>query len=90
MALAGCHKAHSVTLRWQPPLTQAGVSIVGYNVYRSTVSGRQFALLASHVARPPYEDKLVTNGRTYLYVVTAVDSKGVESRFSGEARADIP
>ncbi|MGB6776935.1 MAG: hypothetical protein WBD25_13440 [Terriglobales bacterium] len=81
---------HSVTLSWKAPRTVPGVAIVGYNVYRSTVSGKEFVRLASRVPGPPYEDRLINSGRTYFYVVTSVDQTGRESRFSGEAQATIP
>lgn len=92
LGFACCHKAqpHSVTLTWQAPPAVVGVSVVGYNVYRSTTSGAQFVKIASRVAGPPYEDRLVNSGRTYFYVVTALDQAGRESRFSGEIRAVIP
>jgi fibronectin type 3 domain-containing protein len=59
-------------------------------VYRRTSSGGEYVKLASGVAGPPYEDRLVNSGRTYLYVVTAVDQAGHESQFSAEASAVIP
>jgi fibronectin type 3 domain-containing protein len=92
IGLACCHKAtpHSVTLTWDVPPAVPGVSVVGYNVYRSTTSGNQFVKIASRVPAPPYEDRLVGSGRTYFYVVTALDQVGRESRFSGEVRATIP
>jgi fibronectin type 3 domain-containing protein len=92
LGLLGCHKAapHWVTLTWEAPPATPGVSVVGYNVYRSTTSGMQFVRLASRVPRPLYEDRLVVNGRTYFYVVTALDKTGHESRFSAEVRATIP
>jgi fibronectin type 3 domain-containing protein len=92
VGLACCHKAppHSVTLRWEAPPAVPGVSVVGYNVYRSTTSGRQFVKIATRVPGPPYEDGLVVSGRTYVYVVTALDQAGRESRFSTEVRATIP
>lgn len=88
----GCRKAepHSVTLTWDAPQAVPGISVVGYNVYRSTTSGGGFVKLASGVAGPPYEDRLVADGRTYYYVVTALYQSGRESRFSGEVRAVIP
>jgi fibronectin type 3 domain-containing protein len=46
--------------------------------------------LASRVPGPPYEDRLVVSGRTYFYVVTAVDQTGRESVYSGKARATVP
>ena len=92
IGLACCHKAqpHSVTLRWEAPRVTPGVSIQGYNVYRSTTSGGPYVKLVPRVAGPPYEDTLVLSGRTYFYVVTAVDQAGRESGFSGETRATIP
>ena len=92
LGIACCHRAqpHWVTLTWKAPPTAAGVSVVGYNVYRSTTPGGPFVKLAERVPAPPYEDRLVNGGRTYIYVVTAVDQTGHESRFSGEAQAKIP
>jgi fibronectin type 3 domain-containing protein len=92
VGLACCHKAppHGVTLTWEAPPAAPGVSVVGYNLYRSTTSGKLFVKIASRVPGPPYEDGLVVSGRTYFYVVTALDQAGRESRFSGEVRATIP
>ncbi|MFZ0800047.1 MAG: fibronectin type III domain-containing protein [Terriglobales bacterium] len=92
LGLAGCHKAtpHWITLTWEPPPASPRVAVVGYNVYRSTISGQQFVKIASRVPGPPYEDRLVVSGRTYFYVVTALDQAGRESRFSAEVRAPIP
>lgn len=91
LGLASCHKGpHSVTLNWHGSPATRGVSVVGYNVYRSTTSGGPFVMLASRVSEPHYEDHLVVSGRTYFYVVTAVDQAGHESWFSAEAKAIIP
>jgi fibronectin type 3 domain-containing protein len=92
VCFAGCRQAapHRVTLNWQPPVTVKGVTVVGYNVYRSTSPGGPFARLAARVAAPPYEDRLVNDGRTYYYVVTALDASGRESRYSGEIKIVIP
>ena len=92
IGLACCHKAspHGVTLMWEAPPAAPGVSIVGYNVYRSMTSGKQFVRIATRVPSPRYEDGLVVSGRTYFYVVTALDRAGHESRFSTEVQAAIP
>ena len=92
VGLACCHKVppHSVTLMWEAPPAGPGVSVVGYNVYRSTTSGKEFVKIASRVPGPPYEDRLVVSGQTYFYVVTTLDQAGHESRFSGEIQATIP
>lgn len=90
LALGGCRNSpHSVTLTWVAPPAAAGVTIVGYNVYRSTTSGGPFVKLASKVPTPSYEDRLVTSGRTYFYVVTSLDQTDRESRYSSEVRAVI-
>ncbi len=85
--LVGCHKAHSVTLNWR---ASTSANIVGYNIYRRPDYGSIFVKIATRVSRPPYEDRLVMNGRTYVYAVTALDQTGVESPFSAEVRATIP
>jgi endo-1,4-beta-xylanase len=91
LGFACCQKApHRVTLTWNAPPAAPGVSVVGYNVYRSATSGGPFVKLASRVPGPPYEDHLVVSGRTYFYVVTALDQHGRESRFSGQIRSTIP
>ncbi len=93
LALAGgCHKPqpHWVTLTWDAPKPSAGVEVASYNIYRSTTSGGPFARLASKVPGPPYDDHLVNSGRTYYYVVTAVDNSGRESGYSAEIQAKIP
>jgi hypothetical protein len=89
-SLAGCSGTHSVTLTWQAPAPVLGVTVVGYNLYRSTTSGGPFVKLASNLTTLCYEDRLVGSGRTYFYVVTAIDQAGRESRYSNEARASIP
>ena len=90
LGVACSNKTHSVTLTWQAPQPVPGVRIVGYNLYRSTTSGGPFVKLALDLTAPRYEDGLVGSGRTYFYVVTAIDQAGRESRFSNEARASIP
>jgi fibronectin type 3 domain-containing protein len=91
-AMLGCKGApHRVTLTWDPPPTAvAGNTIAGYNVYRSTTPGKDFARIAARVPYPWYEDRQVSRGQTYFYVVTTVDSGGSESKFSGEVTATIP
>jgi fibronectin type 3 domain-containing protein len=76
-----------VTLTW----TASTSTVSGYNVYRSTVSGGPYTkLTASPVAATTYVDSTVTASQTYYYVVTAVDSSGVESANSAEVSAVVP
>jgi hypothetical protein len=91
LGLVCCRQAgqpHWVTLTWKPPAPTGAA--VGYNIYRATTSGGPYVVIASRVSGPPYEDRIVISGRTYFYVVTAVDGAGHESRFSGEVRAQVP
>ena len=63
---------------------------MSYNVYRSTSTGGPFVKIASGIPNPSYVDQVVNPDRTYFYVVTAVDQRGQESRYSTETRAAIP
>jgi fibronectin type 3 domain-containing protein len=79
--------AHSVALTWNPSTSR----VIGYNVYRSTQSGASYTLLNSGpVSTTSFTDSAVTNGQTYFYVVTAVDSALVQSGYSNEVFATIP
>jgi fibronectin type 3 domain-containing protein len=50
-----------------------------YNVYRSTLSGSGYSVIASGLTTSTHTDNTVGNGVTYFYVVTAVDTSGGES-----------
>jgi Cep192 domain 4/Abnormal spindle-like microcephaly-assoc'd, ASPM-SPD-2-Hydin/HYDIN/CFA65/VesB-like, Ig-like domain len=79
---------HSVALTWSPS-TSSGV--VGYNVYRGTVSGGPYAQINSALdATTSDTDSTVQGGQAYYYVVTAVDSTGTESSYSNQTQAVIP
>jgi HYDIN/CFA65/VesB family protein/immunoglobulin I-set domain protein len=79
--------SHSVTLAW----TASASTVTGYNVYRSSVSGGPYTKLNSTlIAATTYTDTAVQAGQTYFYVVTSVDSSGVESAYSAEVSATVP
>ena len=70
----------------QVSLTWTGSNgATSYNVKRGTTSGGPYTTVASP-AGTSYTDSSVTNGTTYFYVVTAVDSTG-ESSNSNQASA---
>ena len=78
---------HSVALSWDSSTSQ----VIGYNVYRGTVSGGPYTKLnTSIVANTAYRDTQVQSGRTYYYVSTAVDSNNVESAYSNQTTSVIP
>ena len=79
--------AHSATLNW----TASTSTVIGYNVYRGTVSGGPYVLVnSSLVPGIQYVDFTVLSGQTYYYVATAVASGNVESTYSNQAPAVIP
>lgn len=78
---------HSVALNWSPSAS----AVAGYFVYRGTISGGPYSkLFASADTAANYKDSSVSDGLTYYYVVTAVDSSSVESSYSNEVSATIP
>jgi hypothetical protein len=80
--------AHSVALSWT---ASTSLGIVGYNAYRSTVSGGSYKLINfGLIANTTYTDQTVQSGITYYYVTTAVDSQGMESAYSNETVATVP
>ncbi len=65
--------------------------VVGYNVYRSTVSGLSYVRLnASVIPGTNYADSTAQAGNTYFYVATAVDADGIESILSNELKVILP
>src|SRR5579875_1326271 len=84
--LAG--ESHTVLLTWTGS-TSTGVT--GYYVYREAQSGQYAKLNASSPASgTQFTDTTVAAGTTYNYVVTAVDSSGVESSYSSPATVSVP
>ncbi len=85
---SGVMPQHSVNLGWNSSISSG---VVGYNVYRGTVSGGPYARINSNLDATPYDtDSTVVGGQTYYYVVTAVDSSGTESGYSTQTQAVIP
>jgi hypothetical protein len=79
---------HSVSLSWS---ASTSTNIVGYNVYRGTVSGGPYTRInTSLVAGTAYTDSTVVSGQTYYYVATAVDSNNNESAYSNLAAGTVP
>jgi len=78
--------AHSVDISWTASSTPG---VVRYNIYRSTVAGGPYTAIGN-VTGTAFTDLNVTAGATYFYVVTSVDSSGIESVVSGERSATVP
>lgn len=81
---------HSVLLKWNAPAPRPGVSVASYSVYRGTQAGGPYEEIASGVTTLSYTDNTVSNGKTYYYLVRAVDSAGNPSPYSEEVSAKIP
>ena len=80
--------AHFITVAWT--YTQGTDLATGFNVYRSTTTGGPYAKLTTtplSLTTLSYQDTGGNGGTKYYYVVTAIDSGGVESVNSSEASA---
>jgi hypothetical protein len=90
VGLSGAGIPHQVALSWDPPGSFT-FPIASYNTYRLTADGSAYQLLNSSVGpKTTYVDKAVKSGVTYGYIVTSVDSTGVESVPSHAVTARIP
>ena len=84
-ALAATAGDGSVALDWADNVEG---DLDGYTVYRATSSGGPYtALTGGLLSSSDYVDNAVTNGTTYYYVVTALDTASNESSNSSEAVA---
>jgi len=73
-----------VTLDWSD---NAESDVSGYNLYRSIGGNSNYELRAGGLVYSEYQDRGVTNGETYYYMVKAVDSGGIESSRGNEVSA---
>jgi hypothetical protein len=77
-----------VKLQWQP---SSSADVLGYYVYRSTVSGGPYTKVAGTlIAGTSYSDSNVTSGMKYYYVVTAASAAGSESAYSAQVEVSVP
>ncbi|MBI2583831.1 MAG: peptidoglycan DD-metalloendopeptidase family protein [Candidatus Aenigmarchaeota archaeon] len=83
--LAAAEGDGRVDLSWSPPSNDGGASITAYKIYKGTTSGGEsFFKQVGNVLS--YADTAVTNGITYYYKVSAVNSVG-EGSLSNEDNA---
>ncbi|HVL87584.1 MAG TPA: fibronectin type III domain-containing protein [Candidatus Thermoplasmatota archaeon] len=64
-----------ISLSWQAPADNGGGAVSNYRVYRQVDCAGGFSLLASPTATS-YNDTGLTNGRSYCYRVSAVNTYG--------------
>jgi len=79
---------HTVILTWD---ASSSLGVVGYNVYRGIVSGGPYTKITPQpVNALDYYDIGIQSGKTYYYVVTAIDASNVESANSNETSVTVP
>lgn len=79
---------HTVALSWNASTSPL---IIGYNVYRSTVSGSLYERMNSGlIGGLAFTDTGVLGGSTYYYVTTSIDANGNESPPSAQVAAFVP
>jgi len=81
---------HSVSLSWQ---ASSSSNVVGYNIYRALFAsscGTYSKINSTVNTTTSYTDSSVTDGTTYCYATTAVNSSSEESAYSNIATAQIP
>src|SRR5439155_1288938 len=78
----------NATLVWQAPSSNGGFPITNYNIYRSSSSGTE-GLYATIGNVTTYTNTGLSNGATYYYKVSAVNSIG-SSSLSNEASTFTP
>ena len=92
--LAAGSPASKVNLAWTASTPVTGVTIAGYDVFRSTTSGGEAGTLALNGSTPitgtTFVDSTGTPGATYFYVISAQSTAGKLSAFSNEATATLP
>ncbi len=76
-----------IDLTWSTDLEN---DFAGYNVYRSDAGGTEIRINTDIVKTPAYRDNNVAAGKSYIYKVTAVDTRGNESAKSEPANEKVP
>jgi len=76
-----------IDLIWAPV---ADSDLDGYNVYRHEEGGPAVKVNSGPVKVPAFRDARVVSGKTYFYVVSAVDLRGNESGRSEVASESVP
>jgi hypothetical protein len=81
--LTAQNSSRNIRLSWT---RSAGPNVSQQRVYRSTVNGGPYTLIATvSSTATTYTNTGLTKGTTYYYVVTAVTSSGLESAYSNQA-----
>ena len=73
-----------ITLNWTQSVSG---NIVSNRLYRATVNGGPYNVVATISAATSYQNNGLTSGTTYYYRVTAINNSGLESPQSNQASA---
>lgn len=84
---SGVETQRSIDLTWTP---SEEADLAGYNVYRREGMNEAARISTELVRTPSYRDATVQPGKTYFYVVTAVDARGNEGKSSEVATEKVP
>ena len=84
---SGVQSQRSIDLTWTP---SEEPDLAGYYVYRREGTKEAARISKELVTTPSYRDADVQTGRTYFYVVTAVDARGNEGKSSAVATEKVP
>jgi len=76
---------HWVDLTWS-----GSQGAVAYNVYRKFPADANYSQIDSGEVATAYTDDNVAAGKTYDYVVTALDANNMESGYSNRAEVTVP
>ena len=79
----------NVLLHWQPD-TMYGIGYSLFFIYRSLNSGTNYTKIGEVDWDTSYIDASVQQGKTYYYVVTAIDWIGSASNYSNEVEIQMP
>lgn len=82
IGLTAANPAGYTSLSWNPPTDNGGSPVTTYNVYRGTSPGAESRYAST--TSTAYRDTGIVAGVTYYYVVTAVNSAGLEGPASSE------
>ena len=78
---------HTVALSWRA----SNSSVVGYNIYRGANATGPFSKInSSPNPTPSFTDSSVQSGETYVYITTALNKHGKESKPSNQVQVTIP
>lgn len=86
----GSSASNSVDLTWDAPSSSSD-PVTGYNIYRAAANSSTYQLLNSSLnSSTAYTDTTVQVSQNYTYIVTSVDSSGIESLPSNSIELNIP